>query len=271
MATNAELVTRVYEEIGKESIRPYNKLNFEGLPEGHDDLFISKLGGLPYIPRDAAPVPARFLCQIKCEEVVDCKVGIFTRFPKSGLLQFFRSDSFGGYVRYLPTIDTSVTPAEVKAKVDTLPMDDYEEDVIVGVSKITFEQKTASISHFDVDCHELYVKKYNASVEGALEPIEDHYDTKNEAECDENVQIRDNYESAHVTYDSKVGGFGNFYQDDTREAGSGWELLLMLQSKRIDDEHSMRWGDEGAGRFFIKIEDLESLNFDKVLFSWDCV
>ena len=76
-----------------------------------------------------------------------------------------------------------------------------------------------------------------------------------------------NYGSGH-----KIGGYPAFAQDDPREAGTYTELLLQIDSDWNDEEedYSIMWGDAGVGNFFISRENLEKLNFEDVLYNWDC-
>ena len=36
------------------------------------------------------------------------------------------------------------------------------------------------------------------------------------------------------------------------------------------DDSEIMWGDSGVCNFFISDEDLKALNFDRVLYNWDC-
>ncbi len=48
-------------------------------------------------------------------------------------------------------------------------------------------------------------------------------------------------------------------------------MLLQVEtdwSKGRDVE--IMWGDSGVGNFFISEENLKNLNFDDVLYNWDC-
>lgn len=36
------------------------------------------------------------------------------------------------------------------------------------------------------------------------------------------------------------------------------------------DGYEIMWGDSGVGHFFIEEDDLKNLNFDNVLYTWDC-
>jgi len=34
--------------------------------------------------------------------------------------------------------------------------------------------------------------------------------------------------------------------------------------------HEIMWGDSGVANFFINLEDLKKLNFQNVIYTWDC-
>ena len=70
----------------------------------------------------------------------------------------------------------------------------------------------------------------------------------------------------------KIGGYPAFAQDDPREEGTYTELLLQIDSDWNEEEkdYSIMWGDVGVGNFFISKENLEKLNFEDVLYNWDC-
>ena len=70
----------------------------------------------------------------------------------------------------------------------------------------------------------------------------------------------------------KIGGYPAFAQDDPREEGTYTELLLQIDSdwNEEEKEYSIIWGDVGVGNFFISKENLEKLNFEDVLYIWEC-
>ena len=70
------------------------------------------------------------------------------------------------------------------------------------------------------------------------------------------------------TYSSgghKIGGYAFFTQEDPRQ---GTELLLFQLD--TDQDNGILWGDMGVCNFFIEKENLEKLDFSKVLYNWDC-
>ena len=53
------------------------------------------------------------------------------------------------------------------------------------------------------------------------------------------------------------------------EYGAYLILLLQIDSVGIGDDEIM-WGDSGICNFFIQEEDLLKLDFDRVMYNWDC-
>ena len=76
------------------------------------------------------------------------------------------------------------------------------------------------------------------------------------------------------------GGWAYFTQGDPRTdlseeaAAAGeekYELLLQVDTEdSADSQVTIMFGDSGIANFFIKPSDLAALNFDNVLYTWDC-
>ena len=67
----------------------------------------------------------------------------------------------------------------------------------------------------------------------------------------------------------KIGGFPNFTQSDVREIGD-YEILLLQIDSEGTEKNEIMWGDCGIANFFIREKDLKELNFEKVIYNWDC-
>ena len=66
-------------------------------------------------------------------------------------------------------------------------------------------------------------------------------------------------------------GYPHFTQDDPRYSLSTEDYILLLQiDSDRQDNLQIIWGDMGIANFFIKQSDLANLNFDRVLYNWDC-
>lgn len=64
----------------------------------------------------------------------------------------------------------------------------------------------------------------------------------------------------------KIGGYPNFTQNDINRH----DILLLQIDSEGTDEHEIMWGDCGIANFFIREKDLKELNFDEVIYNWDC-
>ena len=75
---------------------------------------------------------------------------------------------------------------------------------------------------------------------------------------------------------SQMFGVPSFAQEDPRNADSKYcrYNLLLLQSnsfyKKDVTYFNIEWGDFGFAHFFINEIDLENLNFNNILYNWDC-
>ncbi len=75
---------------------------------------------------------------------------------------------------------------------------------------------------------------------------------------------------------AQMFGVPSFAQEDPRIADSKYcrYNLLLLQSnsfyKKDVTSFNVEWGDFGLAHFFINEIDLENLNFNNILYNWDC-
>lgn len=67
----------------------------------------------------------------------------------------------------------------------------------------------------------------------------------------------------------KIGGYGDFIQWDPREEYADYKEYT-YQLLQFDSSNEFMWGDSGIAHFLITENDLKNLNFDKVLYTWDC-
>ena len=67
----------------------------------------------------------------------------------------------------------------------------------------------------------------------------------------------------------KIGGYPNFTQSDVRKIGD-YEILLLQIDSEGTEKNEIMWGDCGIANFFIREKDLKELNFEKVIYNWDC-
>ena len=68
-------------------------------------------------------------------------------------------------------------------------------------------------------------------------------------------------------------GYPDFRQWDPRSLSSAEyydTMLFQLDSDSYFGEWRVLWGDAGVGSFFINSEKLSDMEFDDVLYNWDC-
>uniref|UniRef100_UPI00260E7F1B YwqG family protein n=1 Tax=Fusobacterium sp. TaxID=68766 RepID=UPI00260E7F1B len=249
------------------------------------NLFQSKFGGLPYLPKDKE-VPRdkedrqyTLLAQINIEELPENNI-----YPmKKGILQFWilNDDVFGldfdnplgnGYkVVYYDEIDKNVTEEEVLEKYKP-----YEEDEnyfpIDGEFSLKFELKDGYFSESNDDFNEIIdkeIEKFYLENREKYKEILKVYNDKNDFDfwevldiLEEDKEIEEKlFEAGH-----KIGGYPNFTQNDINRH----DILLLQIDSEGTDEHEIMWGDCGIANFFIREKDLKELNFDEVIYNWDC-
>lgn len=262
-------LNQLIKQITKETEKDYIKLSFE--PNNNLSLFTSKIGGLPYIPRNGnIPFnefgePMYMLAQINCEELPKNSI-----YPPKGLLQFFISagDLYGidiGYytsgtghqVLYYETYDTTITEEDIKAQY-SLENEIYDESPHDKNQplKITFSAEKQAITACDYAFKNYFIKKYNDKFGANIESIFDLDDSDSE-----------HIYQSFGDYQSQIGGYPMFIQHDVRKPDYQNYEILLLQINSFQDY--IMWGD-GIANFFITPKDLENKDFSKVLYTWDC-
>lgn len=255
-----------------------------------DDLFASKLGGYPYMPKD---IDARDYNDMSLVFQLNCADIKHELFPKEGLLQFFvggypnaassAGASTGSLIKYWPTPDRTITLSHVKKffRVDTSTCDLPFEP---GTCQFVKFRLHINISLQDYRCPRVLMEEvqkfYNlASIEGEEEEDDDgaQYGCNfSSEECCEAV-IGD-----HRDVGSNIGGhYGHLQGDPLDPTCLAHDVvvdkeravtLLFLHSNAscFDPSIDLMWGDMGTGGWLIHKEDLANLDFDKHCFYNDC-
>lgn len=238
------------------------------------DLFSSKVGGLPYWPSDKEyPVDSDgnkllLLAQINLSDV-NC-----SRLPSKGMLQFFIAadnvygldEEKGHKVVYHGNIDTTITEQDVRALGITANTD--LEDKYLFVTDTVFKLSFSVQKDFLI-----------ASQDGYDEIVTDILNNKYGYRCDFPWRYLVKEDYAYLGKDEpvlfhKMFGYPLFTQSDPREYNDELKkydtLLFQLDSEYEEDKGEICIGDSGIINFFINSKDLENLNFDDVLYNWDC-
>ena len=258
------------------------------LSDEKPNLFQSKFGGVPYLPKDKE-VPKNkeneqltLLAQINIDELPENNI-----YPmKEGILQFWilNDDILGldydthlgdGFkVVYYKEIDKSVTEEEILEKYKPYKDEDSYFPV-EGEFSLSFKLTDGYFSDSNDDFREIVdreMKKFYDENKDKYSEILKIYDKENQLNYWEIWDILEEdkkigkklFGAGH-----KIGGFPDFTQSDIREVGDYEILLLQIDSDRTEKNEIM-WGDCGIANFFIREKDLKEFNFNKAIYNWDC-
>ena len=270
-------INKAIETIRNNNTREYIRI----LAEKNDNLgvFSSKFGGIPYIANDdSIPVDSdnnqlALLAQINCGELPENKL-----YPEVGLLQFWiaRNSNFGldnkdSYcVKYIEKIDETVSEVDILEKYDILDEDNNEEYSPFKRKNtsfsLTFEKGLSTITSTDCRFEDIALKTIQD-----LFPDEQINDLYDDLENDVYSTLFKSFEGVQHA----IGAYPTFTQWDPRNPDDTDVydvMLLQIESMRSSDsnENEIMWGDSGVANFFIDSEKLERLDFNHVLFNWDC-
>lgn len=238
-----------------------------------DDLFRSKIGGYPYIPRDTAGSTLDgqdFVLQVDLEDIS------LPELPKKGLLQFFINDNdsarFGGsHIIYYPEPDRTVTLSEVREKYtqggrsDQTPVEEgkcqfmkFKKERIVNwaSTEIVGPVMMKAVQDF----YKLAPKKVDEESGQTDYGCAFDYDELNEALLLDSC------------VPSNIGGWYGWVQADPWEDQNRFTLFFLdsnttCYNPRFDN---YMFGDSGTGAWTMDLNDVLNHDFDKHDFSWDC-
>ena len=239
----------------------------------------SKFGGIPYIandsnvPKDSNDMQLSLLAQINCTELPENNL-----YPKVGLLQFWisRNETFGlnnreDYrVKYIKEIEDGITNEDVLNKYNLLNEDNDEEYSPFNKENtsfaLKFEKGMSTITSNDFQFEELTLQTIRE-----LFPNENVKDLYNDLD----QEVFNTLFKAFTGVNHAIGAYPTFTQWDPRnpdEPNAYGITLLQVDSQWESDPNSSQimWGDCGVANFFINKEKLENLEFEDVLFNWDC-
>lgn len=239
----------------------------------------SKFGGVPYIsgdsniPKDSNDAQLALLAQINCAELPENVL-----YPKEGLLQFWisRNNNFGldnkdDYcVRFIKDIDKNITEDDILNKYTML--DEERDDEYSPFNKkntsfaLKFEKGMSTITSNDFQFEGIALMTIKE-----LFPNEDIKDLYDDLERD----IFDTLFKAFNGVDYAIGAYPTFTQWDPRnpDKPDAYDIsLLQIESNFSIDSNDaeIMWGDSGVANFFINNDKLKNLDFEDILFYWDC-
>ncbi len=245
-----------YESQIKGSVKSFIRITAQSNAE--TGLLQSKFGGQPYwpkaqdYPKDENGNPLHLLAQINWAEVSS-----IADFPEKGLLQFYVADDDMYGLNLDNLADQSnfrvvyfAEYNESTALTDFSFLDTPKDFPLTQAFALGFEEKKAPVAPEDI----------------AFEQVFESSPYEFFGQFDEAVKKA--YMALAAPQGHKIGGYAHFTQEDPRF----WEAVyeeyqLLLQ---IDSEgENINWGDRGIANFFIKPDDLQALDFTKVLYHWD--
>lgn len=241
-----------YREALLDSVQPFIDI----LPQPDDalDLWESKFGGQPYLPRDCPyPLdgegkPLFFLAQINFAETPR-----LAGFPERGLLAFYI------YADYVYSLSDDNTRQE---KFRVL----YFEEVVQDEAALTT----------DFDFLPLFPCPPIERPLGLRFRLDYAPVSKEDYRFEEHIGQPFYQINPGMTFQEqmaffkmrrcKVGGYPGTTQDYPIDAETDKDVLLL----QISCGEHITWGDGGLANFFISAEDLARRDFSRVLYNWDC-
>ena len=234
----------------------------------------SKFGGIPYIPNDAG-IPTdstgtqlSLLAQINCSELPENKY-----YPTSGILQFWigrdanlgLDDKKSYRVTYFDKIDESITSEDVLATY-SIPNKDHTSPFKPESSsfKLQFSTGYSFITANDYQFEEKVLALINE-----LYPDEQISDLYTDLEKESYIKLYSSFKNNSHS----LGSYPSFIQWDPRSPEDNYNFTLLQVDSELNPESDapeILWGDSGIANFFISVDDLKNLNFDNILFNWDC-
>ena len=252
-------------EIIEKSIRPLIRVTAQ---KRKTTLFESKFGGNPYLPvgfdhpSDAENIPMMLLAQFNFEEIPALE-----HFPTKGILQFYIShkDDVYGIDFDDPTSQTNfrvVYHSDITNDFNLLITDfSYME---LDDDNLPFEGEYALEFKVDSEYISMADYRFEALSDGVIDLDE---------EVEVNGEMTDMWDLCSDFFDGmghKIGGYPYFTQTDPREYQENVTHEILLLQIDTDDKNDIMWGDCGVANFFISKDDLEKLDFSRVLYNWDC-
>lgn len=248
------------------------------LTEDKPTIFESKVGGMGYIPHDGTIPEDKQGRQLRLLAQIDCSQVKLDEFPESGLLQFWilNDDVYGMSfddntcqdtfrIVYHKDIDKTVTEEEVKAKFKKNEFDDDGSMPVLGEFALKLKHSADVMSGYDVRFEKLFCEGYNsAKPQKAINSTTD-------LDIDLSEEVKDYEQFGEDAFGHKIGGYPAFTQYDPRDEGDDHDfLLLQLDSDYGSGNDKLMWGDSGVCGFFINKQKLKELDFNDVIYNWDC-
>lgn len=259
-------------------------------------VFDSKLGGVPYFPKDMeyprvlegeqAGKPLRLLAQLNFGTLPHLE-----GFPQKGILQFFAGgdgdDVYGvdfhdNFVQngFRVIYHENVVEDTVKLiSGEDLPTFDSDGDYPFKGEFLlkAGEPHLSAVSPADYRFDEAVAESYNELFDGDVVGMWANKDGKKGIRQVDEPLYYAIYE-VRSCGGTGIGGFPYFTQEDIRpcdEEYSTCNILLFQLDSGFSEGSSewadvVMWGDSGVANFFISADRLAKCDFSRVLYTWDC-
>lgn len=282
----SEIIRRINLELPKKPM-----LRF--IPKEADctDIFDSKLGGVPYMPKsfpypvgkegDYKGIPLRLLVQLNFERLPHIEP-----FPEKGILQIFctcadddEDELFGG--DYGMDFDNGTNQNGFRVI--------YHENIITDRSMLIDESNVPEFefngNNFPFDGEFLLEAKEPEEYEANLHDAS--FRRLLMKYCSETAgkELTELYELENAGFGNTdflrqnggqyccMGGYPHFTQTDPRyfdESLEKYNTLLFQLDSESEENGLIMWGDMGIANFFIPEANLKKCDFSEVLYNWDC-
>lgn len=270
-----------YAENIKNSIQPI--ISFS-LTETKPKLWDSKIGGLPYLPKDypypqnSQGIKMQLLAQFNFAQMPK-----LAGLPETGMLQFFvvPDETSGRNYQYTDNAKDGYCVIYHETVLEDETQLQHPEPLVIehiyfclkGEYGLTFKIDHQAITENDLNFYQKIFNINDDEINDFMDEIEEKYD------IDFYEEIIESYEHFTVMALNNDGhqllGYPCFTNGDIREEFDiknieQYQLLLQLDSDKSLFDYRILWGDCGVAQFFIHPDDLKNRDFSNVIYDWYC-
>ncbi|MFV0298894.1 MAG: YwqG family protein [Hyphomicrobiaceae bacterium] len=219
----------------------------------------SQLGGIPWWPNgmdwpmDQGGSPLSFLIQVNLEELPP-----WPQLPAKGMLQFFigTNDLMGA------NPDDCSKPTGFACI--------YHPDISIGMASDIAAFMPSDSIFTPLDDPEKSLELVFEPGQMLMDPTDYRFVTTlaDVAEDDELLEAYAEWITNEAAAPAlRIGGYPSFTQYDPRAEDDTLGDVSLLT---IDSTPGILWGDSGTAQFLMRQDDLEQVEFSRVIYTWDC-